>query len=323
MAPSIYAFEVGHGDCHLIVADREAIVIDAGPANSSVIEFLSRYGYRVKSLILTHNDSDHSAGALRFLGELGEAGRIDFFWSLQDRTPNARVNRVIARAMELEKKKLIRMFRLEIDSEPKTIAQLGTKYILSLLHPAYTDNLNALGHGGRRPEGPNRTSAVLRLTDVSGQGVGLWSGDLPAKAWRELYSKSNCGAQWFVAPHHGSGNGWSNEAISAVLDAVDPAWMVLSVGTSNQYGHPSSVWMRAARARRTRIVCTQVTSQCHDAIDLLQGGVLARDHALHTKPPNGTACAGTVIYRIEDRSVLRSDVHQTRVSQLRTPMCRV
>jgi beta-lactamase superfamily II metal-dependent hydrolase len=272
MGPYIYTFEVGQGDCHVILLNREAIVIDAGPAGSPILSFLKRFGYRVKCLILTHNDADHSAGAFRLLVELGRSGRIDSFGSLQDRAPNATANRTIALAMELYEKQLIRrLWRLEIDREAKIVAQLGGTHTLSLLHPTYHDNLAGLGQHERRPTGPNRTSAVLRLCDVSGTGLGLWSGDLPAEAWEVLLTRINCRAQWFVAPHHGSGSGWSTPSISAVLNAVDPAWMVVSVGSVNRYGHPSSDWIKAATARKTRAVCTQLTLQCHRRLGSLGG----------------------------------------------------
>jgi hypothetical protein len=322
MGPYIYTFEVGQGDCHLILLDREAIVIDAGPAGTPVLPFLLRFGYIVKCLILTHNDADHSSGALRLVAELGKLGRIDSFGSLQDRAPNASANRTIALAMELYEKRFIRdLWRLEIEREAKIVARLGGTYTLSLLHPTYYDNLAAVGQHERRPAGPNRASAVLRLCDGAGKGLGLWSGDLPAEAWEMLSRRANCQAQWFVTPHHGSGSGWSSASMSAVLNAVNPGWMVVSVGTSNRYGHPSSDWIRAATVRKTRPVCTQLTEQCHRPLHSLDGAVLPRDPMIHSSAPGGVACAGTIIYNTENGEIFRSDLHQSRVSQLRTPMC--
>jgi Metallo-beta-lactamase superfamily len=324
MGPCIYTFEVGQGDCHFILLDREAIVIDAGPAGSPALSFLLRFGYRVKCLILTHNDADHATGAFRLLAELGALGRIDSFGSLQDRAPNARANRTIALAMELHAKGLIRrMWRLEVERDAKIVARLGRGYVLSLLHPTYRDNLVALGQNDKRPDGPNRSSAVLRLCDHSGKGLGLWSGDLPADAWEALSKKADCQAQWFVTPHHGSASGWSAASISTVLNAINPAWMVVSVGTANQHGHPSSDWIKAAVARRSRAICTQLTVQCHRPIDSLGGAVLPREQGIYVTTPKGVACAGTIIYCTDDGAVLRSDLHQTHLSRLRSPMCRV
>lgn len=323
MGPSIYTFEVGQGDCHLILLNREAIVIDAGPTGSPALSFLLRHGYRVRCLILTHNDADHSAGAFKLLAELGKLGRIDSFGSLQDRAPNARANRTIGLAMELYEKGLIRkLWRLEVQRKANRVARLGT-YTLSLLHPTYHESLMALGQGDRRAEGPNRASAVLRLCDDKGKGLALWSGDLPADAWEALSTKENCQAQWFVTPHHGSASGWSTTSISALLNAIDPAWMVVSVGTANQHGHPSGDWIRAAVARKTRAICTQLTAQCHRRIDSLGGAVLPRDESICATKPKGVACAGTIIYRTDTGAVFRSDLHQTHVSRLSSPMCRL
>lgn len=322
MAPYIYTFEVGQGDCHLILLDREAIIVDVGPVGSPVLPFLLRFGYRVKCLILTHNDADHCAGALQLLAELGKLRQIDSFGSLQDRAPNLNANRTIALAMELYEEGFIpSLWRLEIEQEAKIVARLGGAYALSLLHPTYHDNLAALGQHRRKPAGPNRASAVLRLCDGSGKGLGLWSGDLPAEGWEVLSTRANCQAQWFVTPHHGSSHGWSNASMSAVLDAVDPTWMVVSVGTGNPYGHPSSDWIRTATARKTRAMCTQLTAKCH-RLDSLAGGVLPRDPVINATMPSGVACAGTIIYSTEDNAIFRSDLHQTHVSRLNSPMCR-
>lgn len=323
MAPYIYAFEVGQGDCHLILLGREAIVIDAGPAGSPVLSFLLRFGYTIRCLILTHNDADHSSGAFRLLAELGNLGRIKSFGSLQDRPSNAKANRTIALAAELCKKGLIpHLWRLEIDQEPKVVARLGQSYELFLLHPRYQDNLAAIGQYDMPPLNPNRTSAVLRLCDASGKGLGLWSGDLPAEAWEELSKRPDCKAQWFVTPHHGSGSGWSRTSMAAVLDAVDPAWMVVSVGTGNRYGHPSGDWIRTAAARKTRAICTQLTAQCHRPLDDVSGAVLPRDPLIYTRMPSGIACGGTIMFNTEDGVVSRADLHQAQISRLRTPMCR-
>jgi beta-lactamase superfamily II metal-dependent hydrolase len=322
MSASIYAFEVGQGDCHIIVAGRAAIVIDAGPGNSPAIDFLIRYGYQVEHLILTHNDSDHSTGALRLLTELGKAGRISSFGSLQDRPFNKQANRVIAMAMELADKRLLNLWRLEIGLEPTVLSILNGDYTLSLLHPTYIDNLKAIGQYDRRAEGPNRTSAVLRLSDKAGTGIGLWSGDLPCDAWEDLVKKMECRAKWFVIPHHGSARGWSADSISAILASIAPEWVIVSVGTGNQHSHPSNDWITAARARNAHPLCTQITAQCHHNVEALGGAVLPRDLSFSRRRLEGTACAGTIIYRLKDRVVLRSNEHQTYVARLSKPMCR-
>jgi beta-lactamase superfamily II metal-dependent hydrolase len=323
MTASIYAFDVGQGDCHMIVAGREAIVIDAGPANSPAVDFLKRYGYNIKILILTHNDADHSTGAIKLLAELGETGRIDCVASLQDRASNKQANRAIAMAMELEDRGLLQTWRLETGRDPKIIMEFDDGYTLSLLHPTYKDNLEAIGQHDRRGEGPNRTSAVLRLCDKSRDGIALWSGDLPCLAWQKLADKVDCRARWFVVPHHGSGQGWSFDTITSVLSAVAPKWLIFSVGTDNSYSHPSDNWFRAALAYNAQAVCTQITLQCHHDVTALGGAVLPRESATSSRISKGTACAGTIIYLIREGTVLRADQHQLHISRLSRPMCRM
>lgn len=62
---SVHFLSVGHGDCAIVVADGEAMIIDGGnPSDSDLVYgYLQRLGVKtIKAAIGTHPDSDHIGG---------------------------------------------------------------------------------------------------------------------------------------------------------------------------------------------------------------------------------------------------------------------
>lgn len=322
MTLGIYAIEVGQGDSHVILANRRAVLIDTGPPGSPVLPFLNRYVERLDALVLTHNDRDHCGAAIKILQEFGPSDRICAFWSLQDCAPNERANQATALACELQNGGHLKMFRLEKwASEPTTVARFGEETVLELLHPSYADSLDATGIGNRKGKGANRASAVLRLR-AGERGIGVWSGDLPAAAWASLGERVDVAAQWFVVPHHGSEVGWTPARMDAVVASVRPRWSLLSVGTGNALHHPALSWIQTCLKYGAKVLCTQLTNQCHEPPEALKAGVLERNGS-HPSPRRGVACAGTVVFRVADGTVLRLDEHQSLIdTRVGHPLCR-
>jgi competence protein ComEC len=58
--------------------------------------------------------------------------------------------------------------------------------------------------------------------------------------------------QLLKVPHHGSDTSSSD----AFIDAVHPAWAVISVGEQNRFHHPSPVVLERFRARGIRVFTT-------------------------------------------------------------------
>lgn len=56
--------DIGQGDATLIQEDDQAILIDCGPPNTNLIEFLNKYlnNKEIELLIITHADLDHIGG---------------------------------------------------------------------------------------------------------------------------------------------------------------------------------------------------------------------------------------------------------------------
>jgi competence protein ComEC len=122
---------------------------------------------------------------------------------------------------------------------------------------------------------PNNNSLILRAT-VAGRTV-LLAGDAETEEQSDVVERLGAAAlraDVLKVAHHGS-------ALQSpeLLDAVDPAIALVSVGAGNDYGHPNaSVLARLARdgARVMR------TDQLGDVAVVLAGGSLARpDESAH------------------------------------------
>ncbi len=120
--------------------------------------------------------------------------------------------------------------------------------------------------------------------------------------------------------------------------AVTCSLAVVSVGTSNDYGHPRQESISAMRQAGMVVMCTQITPGCHDDLERLRPGVIrpAVPSQSRTTPDTtrgghsrNLACAGTVIAEIgSDRvTIQRLREHQAAVDQLASdgpghPLCR-
>jgi competence protein ComEC len=99
--------------------------------------------------------------------------------------------------------------------------------------------------------GDNNSSIVLRL--VYGEFSLLLTGDAEARAESAMtHSGQPLQAIILKAGHHGSNSSTS----TALLDAVRPQYVVLSVGEDNDFGHPAQAMLERAAASGATILST-------------------------------------------------------------------
>jgi len=205
--------DVGQGLAVLVRTKHHAVLYDAGPAygpdadagSRVVVPFLRGEGLaRIDALVVTHDDADHSGGAVSVLRALP----VDLLWSSLAAAHPARG---------------LAPVRLPCRAGARW-EQDGVAF--TLLHPAaasYDDP--ALK--------PNSRSCVLRV--ATRHGAVLLTGDIEERDERRLLAAGAAlEATTLLAPHHGSGTSSS----SAFLDAVRPAHAVFTVGYRNRFGHP-------------------------------------------------------------------------------------
>ena len=295
---------------------------------------------------MSHNDKDHQGGASAIIAAYPKA--IDRVFFLQDRPiEQIALYGVVKRALE-GGNLLSEPIRLERDDQPRVIFSEPTKDLsLELIHPTFQANLEA-----QNSAQPNETSAVLVL--FCGKRKVVYPGDSSIGDWRRIrsYLGGPILADILSVPHHG-GNVYEHRykrkstAESELREKQNLDWLysegvqckfaIVSVGTTNNYGHPKSAAISALRSSHAQVICTQITQSCYDDLELLRPGVRRAVFHSQSRGSNdltsgghsrNVACAGTVIAEIgRDSVTIRGfDEHQMGVEKLVAngghPLCR-
>ena len=331
--------DVGQGASHLILLGRgEAIVVDGGPATENVLlRALVHYSVdRIRRLIVSHSDGDHSRGVTRVLTTHAES--IDEVWFPYDSgtstSPFYRRARDLVREGRMEATQLV---RAERDNSPRLVYEDTQQSLrLSIVSPFYFENMEANERGDA-----NATSAIVVL-DAHDSRI-VFSGDATIGQWRSL--QRNLGGPLTCnvvsAPHHGGYIGQSSiEDLQWLYsECIQPRSCVISVGTSNSYRHPNPEVVSALLRGNAAIHCTQITEQCCGQLEAVRNRPLvplepvrhSTSDSKSTRAGRSTrvACAGTIVVDIDERGcvVRNATSHEDGVNRLAsephgTPMCR-
>ena len=208
----IRLLDVGQGLGILIESGGEAMLIDGGggEASSKTVATLKALGIsRLKYILLTHYDTDHIGGAIGVLETLGAEAVLGPEYETDSRSFRSLKSRLEAAGQPL------------IHPAPGTVLSLGFCECL-VLGPL------------KIHENENDNSLAVRITDgvhsllVSGDAESAGEAEL-AEAWGRTL-KSDI----YVIGHHGS----FTSSTEAFLARVKPAFLLLSCGAENEYGHP-------------------------------------------------------------------------------------
>jgi competence protein ComEC len=210
------------------------LLYDAGPTYGSesdsgeriIVPYLRAVGaLRLDAMFVTHNDSDHSGGALSVLQG---ADVLDFQSSLEPGNP------IVAGARN--PRRCLRGDRWVWD---------GVAF--EVLHPAGEDYAGASLR-------TNNLSCVLRIATV--RGAMLLTGDIEKAAEALLVQRGATAlrAEVLLAPHHGSRTSSTAEFIAAVR----PGLLVVAAGYRNRFGHPRPDVLARYDANRTRVLRTDL-----------------------------------------------------------------
>ena len=225
----VHFIDVGQGDATLIKADGHAMLIDAGENDkgTAVQLYLKKQGVeRLDYLVLTHTDSDHIGGADVIISkfDIGQIFLSDF----------KKDNKTYRELMDSMKSR----------NMTYSIPEVGEEYELgnatfTIIAPNDTY------------EDPNNSSMAL-IVDY-GDNSFLFSGDCEEEAERDILENGmNIDVDVYQAGHHGSRSSSTEE----FLDAMSPAYAVISCEEKNSYGHPHAQTLNNLRARRIRVFRT-------------------------------------------------------------------
>lgn len=301
--------DVGHGNAAVLYASKEAIIFDA-PPGSVLLKFLRSRGIaRVRSLILSHADTDHIGGVDLLIGS---GIKVDYIWVCDDQTNSNRAYRrlrqVFADARANGDRRLSRRHP-DVDQEPIEWGGLGVEW----LAPNPEDRMG----GGDR----NSLSVVARVT-YGGRGVVLFPGDLDMEGYRRLSQESDWSSDWLVVPHHGGRTGvTANEGklVEELLNRTAARDVFFSFDR-NRFGLPRAEVV-AAVSGRAEVQCSQLSLHCATQLPTERDrrGPLAA--GARRSPIQ--CCSGTVILELSDSGVSwpGSVRHRDFVSNLEGRMC--
>jgi competence protein ComEC len=221
--------DVGQGLSTVIETHRYTLVYDAGPRFNEtadaggriVAPFLRAAGLRrADGLILSHQDLDHSGGALSLM-QVTPVGW--FASSLPAEHP------IVLRAQVQAKVGS----KAGIEAENAVIACIaGQRWTwddvrFTVLHPTRAEYDDARAK-------TNDRSCVVRIE--SAYGTALLTGDLEGKSEALLLhtNPSALRADVLVVPHHGS----RTSSTPAFIAAVAPQVAIFACGYRNRFGHP-------------------------------------------------------------------------------------
>jgi competence protein ComEC len=209
----VTVLDVGHGLAVVVQTHGHALLYDTGPAygpgadagNRVVVPFLRAAGVsRLDGMIVTHDDVDHSGGALSVL----QALPVDWMMtSLPDMDP------------------------LLFSADAALRCRGGVKWEwdgvrFEMLHP--NDD------GDARRVKDNDRSCVLRVATAAGSV--LLPADIESRSESELvlHQAPALAADVLVVPHHGS----RTSSTAPFVAAVGARSAVFTVGYRNRLGHP-------------------------------------------------------------------------------------
>ena len=210
--------DVGQGDAALIRTEAGDILIDAGTTSSEeeLKAYLDSMGVKdLEYAVFTHPHEDHIGGADMVLNTYNVKRVI-----LPDATATTKTFERMMDAIEAEKCEVI-------ESAPDYEFYVGELRctILAPISTSYTET--------------NNYSVVIRAD--YGETSVLFTGDAEVDSEAEMLEryrfKGMLDCDLLKSGHHGSDTSSSQE----FLDAVTPAFAVISVGEGNTYDHPKQV----------------------------------------------------------------------------------
>lgn len=298
----IHCLDVGQGDCTVVIDRRSnrAVVIDCpGRVAPSVIARVRELGNpTADTLIISHWDFDHYGGAL----ELASALRCTTLVLNRDTMMAHPIDRTLRRAqLRRLREEPFRSMRRRPGTEGAS-GQVGAA-VWAILAPSEIELDEAVTELDR-----NLSSTIVRVS-AHGRSI-IVAADSDTRPWKRLIE---CGValesdvlRW---PHHGGSlRGGAGVTAKEILDAVQPEYVVVSVGSTNSYGHPDETTLREI-AGRCRVACTEVTGQCVGP----------------SRPTEATPCGGNLGFRITQDCILTPlsgwAAHDSVVAGWSSPMC--
>ena len=214
----VTALDIGQGTSVLIETHTSNVLYDTGPTyapgndagNRIIVPFLRARGIdRVDLMVVSHNDNDHSGGALSILRSIAVTRVVS---SLAFESPVVRASPRHERC-EAGPSWTVDGVRFDLLGPPPDVYR---------------------PRDGKAQAKPNARSCVLRI-EARGR-VTLLTADIERPQETALVERRRAALRCDVllVPHHGSRTSSSD----AFLDATNPTLAIVQAGYLNRFGHP-------------------------------------------------------------------------------------
>lgn len=327
----IYFLDVGQGDCSVLCPPSAApVLVDCADATTAS-HFVADLGINAFSaVIVSHLDSDHIRGMLRFLTHfISGGGKVSKLYIDKDRPQLSDSGLALLRqALAWQREGLLQLHPPM--SDPRPVCR-GNGWAITVVLPQYP---HVLAYRVANKQAPNLVSAAVRV-QCFGRAV-LVGGDAPLDSWENLKPRL-LKADVLRAPHHGGdlGERVTDWTVADLYRRVAPQIAVFSVGTTNSYQHPRREHMDAAVAGGScRRICTQLTERCHPAPQELRRAALMNvarisySYVRHTRSrASEVPCAGSVMICIDEEGRIEMEPspdgwHEAFIARTAHPLCR-
>ncbi len=202
--------DVGQGDGALLQVPEGAVLVDEGAPEADVAGQLRDLGLQSLSMVvLTHPQRDHIGGAAEVLERL----RVGAVLDPAIPTENAEERAALAAA---------RRRRVRV-----VVARAGEGFRIGRLH------LRVLWPDGPGPPGDDPNNHAIVLLASYGEVDALLTADAESDVTSRLHVPP---VEILKVAHHGS----EDPALPRLLEQIHPRVAVISVGTNNDYGHPTA-----------------------------------------------------------------------------------
>ena len=316
--------DVGHGNCTVLIAgDEDVVVVDVGQ-QSTLSEFLTeqKIAY-VQSVYLSHADADHIGALVGIIATRQVSiGRVILN---SDGSKDTKVWEDLLYVLDAADRS--GELKFEVGLVSGMAEPLARDVRLDVLGPSRY--LAAKGVGGSRRSaskiGSNTLSAVISIA-VNDVRLALVPGDLDGVGLTDLLEKcEDIGAPILVYPHHGGFSGGMDPLKFAdeLLTAVSPELVVFSIGRG-RHSTPNPGTVRKLRAKwpKARIVCTQLSEHCSKS--LTPNSPTHLSLAFARGRAEGVCCGGTVVVPLDDRAAIlpQPDQHADFIrAHAKTALC--
>ncbi len=230
----VHVIDVGQADSILVIADGEAMLIDAAEAGSAetILSYLEAQQItKLKYAAATHMHADHIGGMAQVLNGIETRTVLEPVYA-DSLVPTTKV---YERYLDAIEENNIGLYA----------AKAGETFTLG------NAKITVLGPVSEEPEDLNNTSLVLRVD--YGEASCLFTGDMETPEESEiLQSGANLDVDLLKVGHHGA----ATSSSEAFLAAVTPQYAAISCGKNNDYGHPTQEALTRLRSHTNDIRIT-------------------------------------------------------------------